>query len=119
MVSTKTSRVSGRIAASTGATSVASTNVTSLPCAASVLNRLLVLPNRERAGHDVIAVAQKRQHDRADRRHAGAEADGCDAVLHPIHFFLERGGGRVAPGARTRSPALLPWNTLASSRASR
>ena len=47
----------------------------------------------------MIAFAQQRQHDRADRRHAGAEADGGDAVLHPVDFFLQRGGGRIALAA--------------------
>jgi hypothetical protein len=47
IVSTKTRRVSGRSAAATLATSVALTNVIGIPWAASVPNRLLVLPNRK------------------------------------------------------------------------
>ena len=46
MVSTNTSRVSGRSAAATASVWVASTKVTSTPCKPKVWNRLLVLPNR-------------------------------------------------------------------------
>jgi hypothetical protein len=46
MVSTKTRRVAGVIAAATWRASVASTRLTSTPIACSVCKRLLVLPNR-------------------------------------------------------------------------
>ena len=48
IVSTKTIRVAGVSARSTLATSVASTYVTRVPCAASVPSWLTVLPNRNR-----------------------------------------------------------------------
>ena len=66
------------------------------PCATSVLNWLTVLPNRNWLDDDVVALAQQREHHRADRRHAGREADGGHAVLHLRHLRLERGGGRIA-----------------------
>jgi hypothetical protein len=47
MVSVNTRRVSGRMAAATCATSVASTSVTGQPSVSSVCIRLLELPNRK------------------------------------------------------------------------
>ena len=96
IVSTKTSLVAGVSARWTLATSVASTNVTFAPCAASVLNWLTVLPNRNwldttwspsRSSESIIAPIAAMP---------GREADGGHAVLHLRDLGLQRGGRRVA-----------------------
>ena len=44
----------------------------------------------------MVVFAQKREHDRADRRHSGGETDRRDAVLHAVELLLERGRGGIA-----------------------
>ncbi len=56
----------------------------------------------------MIARAQQRDHDRADRGHAGAEADCGHAVFHAVDLFLERrrGGVTLPTVGVTRSASL-------------
>ena len=108
IVSTNTRRVAGVSARSTLATSVASTNVMSVPCAASVPNRLTVLPNRNWLVDDVIAFAQQRQHRAPIAAMPVAKQTVRHAVLHLRHLRLERRGRRVAlPAVRVALRAAL------------
>jgi hypothetical protein len=53
-----------------------------MPCPATVCHRLLVFPNRKDDDTTWSPAFSSACEQRADRRHAGAEAQGGHAVFH-------------------------------------
>ena len=101
MVSTNTRRVRGESARPTFAPSVASTKLTSTPCAASVPNRLAVLPNR-----NALATTW-------------SPARSSDSIVAPIAAMPVAKATLATPSsirvtlASSAAPVGLPWRPYA------
>ena len=85
----------------------------------SVLNRLTVLPNRNRLTTTWSPSRSSDEHHRADRRHARSRSRPSRRRLPSSSPWPRARSWSDCPAARTRSPCARPWNTAARSRASR
>ena len=83
------------MARATASVDVASTNVTSTPCAAKLEKRLLVLPKRNELETKWSPCLSRAKEQSADRGHAGPEADRGHASLHAVDLRLQGRDRRV------------------------